>query len=199
MEDKAKAVIMFLGGIIAIALLAVVVLRVIRVSNNDPVAGVGLVKSDTSTKTNNIDIDLDKQSKNSTATLLVRGPVIAREDHYQIEMTINSTQRTIKVYEGYENKPTSESTLPNDEKAYEEFLYSTYHEGMFVDNATNLSGTGYCPDKQVRTYELSGGTTSLSRWANTCDRLGDISSDKDLYKLFSQQFANFENITEDIL
>lgn len=196
MDDKIKAVIVFLGGIIAVILLGLVVFKVINSSNGDPITGAGLVKSQSTTAANSVDLDLEKQIKTSSAELSVRGPVVAREDHYQIEMTINATRRTIKVHKGYNSQPISEQTFSNDENAYKEFLYAAKNKGMFVDDATDTSKFGYCSSGQVRTYQLTGNASDVSSWANSCDSAGDISTDRDLYKLFTEQFPNYKTLTE---
>ncbi len=112
-------------------------------------------------------------SENHSASLTVRGPIVAQENFYSYNITISPSQRTMNVYSGYLDDVKKSKNLDNNEQAYEQFVYA-------LDKANMMKGTmpsddakndlrGICATGYVYEYAVLVDKKSVKHlWTSTC-------------------------------
>ena len=126
-------------------------------------------------KQNNTQEDLSGYFKNptkdSTVRMTVRGPVTALEKHYDIDLKISSSHRSVYVYKGYENKKVAKKIeLNNDMGAYKDFMQSLYNNGYTLTAESKIKkNRGLCADGQIVTFYLYNKDKVVHEsWTTSC-------------------------------
>jgi len=129
--------------------------------------------------------------------MTVRGPIVADEDFQSYQVEISNSERSITAYKGYLESRTDGTSLSNNTRAYEQFVYA-------LDKANMMKGTeaedeadndlrGICASGYVYEFAvLSSGNNVKSLWTSTCGgSKGTLEASKDqLSNLFLDQIPN---------
>lgn len=137
--------------------------------------------------------------------LTVRGPITAREDSKYYTVEVSNSARVLKTYRGYQFTDVIDKVeLPNDGKAYEEFVFALNKANMmkgkqFTGDADDLRGvcaTGHIYDFAI----LKDGEVKKHLWTSTCEGAkGSLAANKDqLQNLFISQIPNNSQIVKDL-
>ncbi len=117
--------------------------------------------------------------ENPTATtrveVKVRGPVVARENHYDIDISLTSTSRQVKVYRGYgRTNVAKEINLGNDNNSFNTYLKALKNRGFGKETTEKVANKddGICPKGQLIEYIVRDDSTMGSDlWTTSC---GDV-------------------------
>ncbi len=124
--------------------------------------------------------------------LVVRGPIVADENFRSYSITISPSSRSIQTYTGYLDAVVEQKTLPNNNAAYQEFVYA-------LDRANLMRGTpfegerndirGICATGKVSSFSLlNNGSAVKTLWTSTCN--GSPGSLKASPEQLTQLFVN---------
>ena len=108
----------------------------------------------------------------STAVVMsVRGPVTAREHHYDIQLEISATKRLLVITTGYDNPvEVKRIELDNDKGAFTDLLLALNAAG-YASKAENTvsKNDGLCATGQMITFTLKDGDEMKSDvWTTSC-------------------------------
>lgn len=118
------------------------------------------------------DSSLLTEPTDSTAVVMsVRGPVTAREHHYDIQLEISATKRLLVITTGYDNPvEVKRIELDNDEGAFTDLLLALNAAG-YASKAENTvsKNDGLCATGQMITFTLKDGDEVKSDvWTTSC-------------------------------
>lgn len=118
------------------------------------------------------DSSLLTEPTDSTAVLMsVRGPVTAREHHYDIQLEISATKRLLVITTGYDNPvEVKRIELDNDKGAFTDLLLALNAAGYAskTENAASKND-GLCATGQLITFALKDGDETKSDvWTTSC-------------------------------
>lgn len=156
-----------LGFILLIIIVAIVLIGGI-VFLAQSLFGGGTVAPTSSPQESNL---LTEPTDNTRVVMTVRGPVTAREKHYDIRLEISSTKRLLVVTTGYDN-PTEVKRieLDNDQGAFTDLLLALNTAGYTSkSDATIDKNDGLCATGQLITFSLmDGDNTNTESWTTSC-------------------------------
>ncbi|MFZ2125470.1 MAG: hypothetical protein WA087_02690 [Candidatus Saccharimonadales bacterium] len=143
-----------------------------------------------------LDISVGREVRMTT-----RGPIVANEDFRNYEIVINSSNRTLTVFEGYNNKVVSKTKLPNTVAAYEQLVYALNRAGFM--NGSELTGDnndvrGICATGQLYDFQMLNKDEKVKDlWTTSCSaaRGSFNASLKVIKKLFTDQIPDFRSKT----
>ena len=129
----------------------------------------------------------------------VRGPIVADEEFRSYQITISPTGRTYVTYSGYLDQVNDTKTYPNNERAYEEFVYALDKAGIGqTRNIKNTDFRGVCAtDGFVYVFDtFSGDNADHTLWTSSCkDSKGSMSAKvPQIHALFANQIPDFNPI-----
>ena len=118
------------------------------------------------------DSSLLTEPTDSTAVVMsVRGPVTAREHHYDIQLEISATKRLLVITTGYDNPvEVKRIELDNDKGAFTDLLLALNAAG-YASKAENTvsKNDGLCATGQMITFTLKDGDEVKSDvWTTSC-------------------------------
>lgn len=166
------------GTIILLILLAVVAISgVIWLGKNL------LTVSDQSTNrpqaTQNL---LTNPTAETSVTMTARGPIVAREHHYSISLTITKSSRSLTVYKGYNQAETFKRVdLNNDEAAFKDLLLALNNNGMLASKTSGIAkNDSLCSDGQLIEFSVGNGNKNqTSLWTTSCGSVsGNFGGDR---------------------
>jgi hypothetical protein len=105
--------------------------------------------------------------------MTVRGPIVADENFRSYRITAAPNSRSLNTYTGYLKQTLSTTPLPNNSKAYEEFVYAldraNLMKGEVPTDEVKNDTRGICATGRVYEFEVLQNDNSLKRlWASTC-------------------------------
>lgn len=133
--------------------------------------------------------------------LTTAGRITNDENYRAIRVSISPSARTIEILRGYQLVPERTETYPNNQAAYEAFLYSMANARYAdKDDEVTEDEQGVCPLGRRYIYELiDGGQTRLSSWSTSCGRQGSFKGDGDtIRQLFNLQIPDYKAITRGV-
>ena len=104
----------------------------------------------------------------------VRGPVLAKERHYEISASITPNQRKLVIYKGYGREDVLKTMeLGNTKEAFANFLAALGDNGFTKANEKSAQkSSGLCASGQLIDFILDNGSYGKSElWTTSC---GDI-------------------------
>lgn len=104
----------------------------------------------------------------------VRGPVLAKERHYEISTSITPNQRKLVIYKGYGREDVLKTMeLGNTKEAFANFLAALGDNGFIKANEKSAQkSSGLCASGQLIDFILDNGSYGKSElWTTSC---GDI-------------------------
>jgi hypothetical protein len=143
-------------------------------------------------------------SPNRSVRMTVRGPIVADENFRSYQVTVDPNNRALVTYSGYLNQMIDSKQYTNNQKAYEEFVYS-------LDKANMMKGEelkddkndtrGICATGSVYEFEVMTDNSTVKRlWTSTCK--GSSGSFKasvsQVQSLFLKQIPDSTKLLKDI-
>lgn len=126
--------------------------------------------------------------------MLVRGPLVANEDHVEYKMTISSQSRVMNTYYGYSQTPTDSISLPNSVVSYEQFVYALDRANMArgVDLSDSENDTrGLCAEGRIYYFTIKQDDKAIRQlWTSSCrESAGSLRASVTVLRdLFKSQF-----------
>jgi hypothetical protein len=160
-------------------------------------------------QTDTTQVDTGRQALLATTAdhsvrMTVRGPIVADENFRSYQVAIDPSTRNMTTYSGYLEQAIDSKQYPNNNKAYEEFVYA-------LDKANMMKGTalegdkddirGVCATGNVYEFEVLSGSAVVKRlWTSTCK--GSLGSFKasiaQVESLFKEQIPDQKALREKI-
>lgn len=120
---------------------------------------------------------LTEPSDNTTIQMAVRGPIVAKEQHYDIVLKVTANSRSLVIYQGYDRQTEIKRLdLDNSDSAFRKLLLALNQAG-FTRRQTKPQARddGLCATGQLIEYSLSqGDDVKLNSWITTCQGTGDF-------------------------
>ena len=161
------------GVVLLIIIVAIVMIGGI-VFLGQMIFGGGGQNAATQTNDNSL---LTQPTDNTVVEMTVRGPVVARESHYDIDMTISRDKRTIVIYRGYNrDEEFKRMELDNDQGAFDDLLLALNDSGYTtsVESSTEKND-GLCSSGQLIGFILRDGDNVKSDlWTTSCGGVGNF-------------------------
>ena len=101
----------------------------------------------------------------------VRGPVLAKERHYEISASITPNQRKLVIYKGYGREDVLKTMeLGNTKEAFANFLAALGDNGFIKANEKSAQkSSGLCASGQLIDFILDNGSYGKSElWTTSC-------------------------------
>ncbi len=181
--------------IITIIVIALLIAAVVSIGR--AIFGGGSSSSDETAQIDEGRDALLDTSAGHSVQMTVRGPLVADEQFQSYQVEVSNSERSITAYKGYLESRTNGTSLSNNTRAYEQFVYALDKANMMKgdepkdEDANDLRGicaSGYVYEFAV----LSNSNTVKSLWTSTCGgSKGTLDASKEqLTKLFLDQIPN---------
>ncbi len=132
---------------------------------------------------------------NAEARLSMDGPVVNKEEHDGIRITVSRTQTQIEIIQGYDNMVVNQRTYANTQSSYEKFLASLDQLGFSSGLSETSSGDeqGKCPMGSRHTYTIEDGNDLIGHgWSTTCGTGTFGATRSQIRSLFIRQIPSAE-------
>ncbi len=144
---------------------------------------------------------LNTSTSATSVRMSVRGPIVAKENHYAIVISISQTERTITTFEGYDGQVLSTQTLGNTKAAFSDFLAALNRAGYMTENkAAGTENQGICAVGQLIFFEILESDKSVEKlWTTSCPKLNGNFGGLviNVQNLFLSQIPNSRGIIDD--
>ena len=116
---------------------------------------------------------LNKPTDATSVRMSVRGPIVAKENHYSIVISISKTERTITTFEGYDGQVLGTQTLGNTEAAFSDFMAALNRAGYMTETTgVGTENHGICAVGQLIFFEILSDDKSVGKlWTTSCPKL----------------------------
>lgn len=120
---------------------------------------------------------LIKPDNKTRITMSVRGPIVAREQHYQIEISISPAKRELHVYKGYDKtNEVNKIELDNDQAAFDNLALALDRAGFLNSKQQPVRDAGACSAGQLIDYKLAiAEKEKYQAWTTSCGDAGNFS------------------------
>lgn len=157
----------------AIPIIIIVIVIAVAVAAIVAIGRAVFSGSSKTTETVNVSqTNLVSSAANHSVRMTVRGPIVADENFRSYQITVSPSSRTVTTYSGYIDTVLETNTLPNNVKAYDQFVNA-------LDKANMTSGTpligeadstlGICATGQIYEFDvLVDGKSVQHLWTSTC-------------------------------
>lgn len=127
----------------------------------------------------------------------VRGPIVADEKFRSYRIEISATDRTYTTYSGYLDQVIDTKTYPNNQRAYEQFIYALDKANIGqTRNAKDTDFRGVCAtDGFAFIFDtLQGESSDHTLWTTSCKgSKGSMSASvPQVHALFVNQIPDFK-------
>ena len=129
--------------------------------------------------------------------MTVRGPIVADEEFQSYQVEVSNSERSITAYKGYLESRTGGTSLSNNTRAYEQFVYAldraNIMKGQEPETEAENDLRGICASGYVYEYAvLSSGNDVKTLWTSTCSgSKGTLEASREqLTSLFLGQIPN---------
>ena len=144
---------------------------------------------------------LNKPTDATSVRMSVRGPIVAKENHYSIIISIAQAERTITTFRGYDGDVMDTQTIGNTKASFSDFLAALNRAGfMTEDKSIGTENQGICAVGQLIFFEILENDKSVGKlWTTSCPKLngnfgGLVINVQDL---FLNQIPNSRDIIDD--
>lgn len=178
---------------IGISLLFIVIIAIIQLAR---IAGNITGSSDENIDNQQTELVLGEQNNLlSSVQFVIRGPIIAQEEHLEIRFTISQRTRLLQLINGYDGKVQKSISLPNTSNSYQALLDALEVNGFNEQKSTVGDGPeGICAANQVYFYRIkANGATVNELWAGSCSGgYGNFAGNNTAINyLFKSQFPSY--------
>lgn len=113
---------------------------------------------------------LTNPGKDTKITMSVRGPVVAKEKHYDVDLTIGQSSRNLVIYKDYDRKDvTKRIDLDNSPKAFSDLSLALNNNGFMTESKEEVEkNNGLCSSGQLITFKVVDGDKSQELWTTSC-------------------------------
>jgi hypothetical protein len=181
-------------GVILIAILAIVWLVTRSTDPNPP--------SNTSAKAPVVINLLDHDNSDTSMKVTTQGRLVGEDQRRSIRITVNQSQRTIEVLQGYENRVIKSQSYPNNAAAYSTFIRAVNNAGFTkFRKGANSDERGACPQGQRFIFELNKGSERIQRlWGTSCTSSeGSLAGNSPrIRQLFHDQIPGYDRYVADV-
>lgn len=139
----------------------------------------------------------DYINSDSRVQLTINGRINSNELHRVIKISVAQNERTIDIYQGYENNILNSQRYDNNPAAYDSFMQAINLSGFAKPRRTALkSELGVCPLGFRYVYELFDNSNRKQRsWSATCNA-GSFGGNINLINaLFQKQIPDYASLT----
>ena len=159
-----------LGAVLLMIIAAVVLVSGLLWAGQSLFGGGSTEKEDTVSAGQKL---LDKPTDATSVRMSVRGPIVAKENHYSIALSISQTERIITTFQGYDGKVIDSQTLGNTAAAFSDFMAALNRAGFMVETkGVGTENQGSCAVGQLIFFEiLSEGKSVGKLWTTSCSKL----------------------------
>ncbi len=145
---------------------------------------------------------IDYATTNAVMQITISGPVVADQNHKEVQVTIGQTANQINIIQGYQGTIINTQTYQNNESAYAVFLRAIDSAG-FTDGNSNPNLTddrGFCAQGDTYNFEIINGPSTVQNyWATNCGSQGTFQGDVGLImSLFQAQIPNYGTVTSNV-
>lgn len=172
MNGKERPVLIALVVLVVMILIGGVVFAVSTMFNDNKKTATAATE-----QTNQL---LLKPKEKTTVRMAVRGPIIAKEKHYDIDVSVSAGHRKLVVFNSYDNnKELAKIELDNSEGSFKDFTQALYNAG-FLNNSTAEQARGVCPNGQLINYIVEiEGQEKYKAWSTSCKQQGSFAGQGD--------------------
>lgn len=117
---------------------------------------------------------MDDPTDKTSVRMSVRGPIVAKENHYSIVITISRDSRNITTYRGYNGEVIETKTIGNTDAAFKDFIAALNRAGYMKQNTSvDDANEGICAVGQLIQFEVLDDNKSAQKlWTTSCGKLG---------------------------
>jgi hypothetical protein len=175
---------------LAIVLLFIVIFMIVRGGGDDA-------------KTPETQRELTSYAEDSNFTVTHRmiGPIVAAQNHDEVEISVNNTSATVNVIKGYDGNVVDSRSYPMSTEGFREFLSALSKAGYTKGNTDEdlRNDEGNCATGQRYTFEATDGSRNMQRfWATSCGGTKTYRGNVDrTISLFQQQIPDYSDVTGD--
>jgi len=142
----------------------------------------------------------DYTHSNSSAQILIDGPVNADSKHDSARIVVTSSNVTTTFYTGYQDSVTKSQSYESNQAAYEVFLRALQHAGFTqYDSKVTADERGYCPTGYRYVLGFNSDGKDLRRsWTTRCASSVPRSfpgSVEPIINLFRAQVPDWQKLT----
>jgi hypothetical protein len=144
--------------------------------------------------------DLTKYiNSDSQVVAITDGPINGDDTHRAIRITVDRNMRTIDVVQGYEGKVIVTKSYPNNQKAYNDFMYALARANYGKPRKTDIkTEKGICPTGRRFVFEVFNGVDSISRtWTANCQKGNTTAVPSRITDLFRRQITDYDEVIKD--
>lgn len=128
------------------------------------------------------DTVLRKPKDDTRVTLSVRGPVVAKENSYTINIDISGTSRKLYVNKAYGGAELTKIELDNNRDSFKNFLLALSDNGYATTVKSDVKqNNGLCSTGQLINFSLyeTKDKQALSSWTTSCgNTTGDFGGNR---------------------
>lgn len=136
---------------------------------------------------------------NGKVSVVISGPIVAREQHYKVSMEISANERVLEVSRGYGDSSIDRKRYANDRAAFSEFINALEKRGLENTKQSTTDVDGYCPSGERYVYNFNSPSYEFERWSNSCDTIGTLpSGGRGIRELFRNQFPDYREMVAEL-
>ncbi len=174
----------FIGFLITIGL--IVFILILLLSGNSPAPTTKL-----------LNVENYAYNSNSTADLIIDGPIVADQNHRELRIDVTENAVTFSLYQGYQQTLLKTQSYPNNESSYAVFLHALQLNGftLGINDKTLSDERGHCASGYRDIYSFSDGSTNLFRYWSTSCGTGTFKGLSSIPSLFQTQVPDYGTLT----
>lgn len=112
---------------------------------------------------------LDSPTENTVVQMKVRGPITAKENHYDVALSISAKTRKLFITTDYGAKIETDETLPNSTASFKDLTAALSRAGFMAKANDDVSTDGICATGQLIKFSvLDGDKTAEELWSISC-------------------------------
>lgn len=185
LREHGKYLVTFL---IAIALVIFVIVLVLQNLGGD------------STPANDKPAMTEYINTDSEMSVTAYGPIVADEDFKSARITVSSSEVTIDLMRGYNQRTVNTRSYPSNGNAYNDFVraLSILNFNSGNDNEKLADETGYCPTGNRYVYEITENNARQQRyWSGSCTKGTFRGLSPQVRALFKAQVPDYTDVLRD--
>ena len=190
-----------------IPVILVIVIVIIAITALVSLARVVFFSGSSSNTTEQVDVSRDallNTTVGRSVEMTVRGPIVADEKFHSYTLSVSSSARTLRTYNGYLGSVVGQQTLGNNVAAYEQFVHALDKANLtkgdqFEGDRNDIRGI--CATGSVTKFAILSGTKEVKNlWTSTCGgSKGSLdASVTQLTNLFVAQIPDAKTLIQDV-
>lgn len=146
-----------------------------------------------------VDQSLSEKYGNSQMRYIQTGSVTAPENHFQVNINVTNSSRTIDIYNGYGVAPKITKSYPNNQESFNAFLGALEGSGFFLSKNANksINFDTFCTLGIRYSYQaLNDNELIQNTWNSSCNpKEGSFAGSSNLIRqLFIQQIPEYNSL-----